>query len=175
MKIHVLLSMLLIAQSALALPAWAALDFRAKDLNGTEVTARSHRGQATLYLIGFTYEQRAEVETWTKALPEWLRRTKPENPMRIVQMPVLSGAGVWARPFIESGFARKTPKAERANVMTSTDRDALVKGLALTDPDRAAVIALVDAAGEVRLILRGGFSDAQERELAEAIAALRTR
>jgi hypothetical protein len=165
---------LCVALMTQAHPALAAFpEFRAKDLNGTDVSARAHRGQATLYLIGFTYEQRAEIETWTKALPEGLRQAKPESPLRIVQMPVLSGAGVWARPFIESGLTKNTPKADRANVMTSTDRDALVKGLDLKDPDRAAVIVLVDAAGEVRLILRGGATDAKERELAKAMEALR--
>jgi hypothetical protein len=174
MRIISLLSVLLFTQAALALPTWAAFpDFRAKDLDGAAVTARSHRGQTTLYLIGFTYEQRAEVETWTKALPNWLGQVKPVTPVRVVQMPVLSGPGVWARPFIESGLAKHTPKADRSNVMTSTDRDALVQGLELKDPDRAAVLALVDATGEVRLILRGGATDAKERELAKAMEALR--
>lgn len=157
-----------------ALPALAAFpDFRAKDLDGTEVTARSHRGQAIVYLIGFSYDSRAEVEAWGKVLPELIQRAKAREPLRIIQMPVLTGPGVWARPFIESGLAKNTPKADRANVMTSTDRDALVKGLDLKDPDRAAVIALVDAAGEIRLILRGGVTDAKERELAKAMEALR--
>lgn len=174
MRFRLLLPALLVSQAMLANPALAAFpEFRAKDLNGTEVTARSHRGQATLYLIGFTYEQRAEVETWTKTLPQGLKKANLDFPLRVVQMPVLSGAGVWARPFIESGLAKNTPKADRSNVMTSTDRDALVKGLDLKDPDRAAVLALVDASGEVRLILRGGATDAKERELTQALEALR--
>lgn len=161
-----------VALTIQTLPASAAFpDFRAKDLNGAEVTARSHRGQATVYLIGFTYDQRGEVETWTKALPELLKQAK--SAPRVVQMPVLSGAGVWARPFIESGLTRNTPKAERANVMTSTDRDALVKGLDLSDPDREAVLALVDAEGEVRLLLRGKAAPGKEQELAKALATLK--
>lgn len=147
MRPRLLLPALLVSQALLALPAFAAFpDFRAKDLNG------------------------AEVETWAKALPELLKQAKPDA--RVIQMPVLSGAGVWARPFIESGLSKNTPKADRSNVMTSTDRDALVKGLDLKDPERAAVLALVDAAGEVRLILRGGASDAKGRELAKALEGL---
>lgn len=152
---------------ALAFP-----EFRAKDLNGREISSRELRGQTALYLIGFSYGSRAEVEAWARALPELLKRTKVEAPPRIIQMPVLSGAGVWARPFIESGLGRNTPKAERPNVMTSTDREALVKGLAIKDPDREAVIVLVDAAGEVRLLLRGQPSEAKERELAAALKAI---
>lgn len=167
-----LLPALLVAQAMLALPALAAFpDFRAKDLNGAEVTARSLRGQTVVYLIGFSYDSRAEVETWAKALPDLLKQAKPEA--RVIQMPVLSGAGVWARPFIESGLSKNTPKADRSNVMTSTDRDALVKGLELKDPDREAVLALVDAEGEIRLVLRGKATDAKERELAKALETLR--
>jgi hypothetical protein len=170
-----LLPALLVAQAAFALPAAAAFpDFRAKDLNGAEITAQSLRGQAVVYLIGFSHESRAEVEAWAKALTELSKRSSASEPLRVIQMPVLSGAGVWARPFVESGLTRKTPKAERANVMTSTDRDTLVKGLALKDPDNGAAIALVDAAGDLRLLLRGGVTDAKERELADAMAALRS-
>ncbi len=169
-----LLPALLVAQAAFALPAVAAFpDFRAKDLNGAEITAQSLRGQTVVYLIGFSHESRAEVEAWAKALTELGKRAPAAGPLRIIQMPVLSGAGVWARPFIESGLTRKTPKAERANVMTSTDRDALVKGLDLKDPDNGAVIALVDAAGEVRLVVRGGVTETKERDLAKKLESLK--
>lgn len=155
-----------------SLEALAFPDFRAKDLNGREVSGRDLRGQTTLLLIGFSYGSRAEIEAWAKALPALAQRAKLAAPPRIIQMPVLSGAGVWARPFIESGLGRNTPKAERANVMTSTDRDALVKGFDIKDPDRDAVIVLVDAAGEARLTLRGQPSEPKERELAAALKAL---
>jgi len=172
MRPSFLLPALLVAQTMLALPAFAAFpDFRAKDLNGAEVTARSLRGQIVVYLIGFTYDSRTEVETWTKALPELIKQAKAE--VRMIQMPVLSGAGVWARPFIESGLTKNTPKADRSNVMTSTDRDALVKGLDLSDPDREAVLVLADANGEVRLILRGKVTEGKEQELAKALANLK--
>ncbi len=164
-----LLPALLVAQTLLALPAFAAFpEFRAKDLNGQEISARSLQGQIVVFLIAFSHDSRAEVETWAKALPELLKQAKPEA--RVIQMPVLSGAGVWARPFIESGLTRNTPKADRSNVMTSTDRDALVKGLDLKDPDREAVLALMDAEGEVRLLLRGKATEAKEQELAKALA-----
>ncbi|MNK51587.1 hypothetical protein D3C87_704990 [compost metagenome] len=172
MQPRFLLPALLVAQAMLALPAFAAFpDFRAKDLNGAEVTARSLRGQIVVYLIGFSHDSRAEVETWAKVLPELLKQAKPEA--RVIQMPVLSGAGVWARPFIESGLTKNTPKADRSNVMTSTDRDMLVKGLDLKDPDREAVLALVDAEGEVRLILRGKATEPKEQELAKGLMDLK--
>ncbi len=172
MRLQLLIPALAVAQAMLSLPALAAFpDFRAKDLNGTEVTARTLRGQATVYLIGFSYDSRSEVEAWAKALAEPGKQMK-RPALRVIQMPVLSGSGVFARPFIESGLSRRTPKAERANVMTSTDRDALVKGLDLKDPDKGAVIALVDAEGEMRLLLRGPVSDAKAQELARALDAL---
>ena len=172
MRLQHLIPALAVAQAMLSLPALAAFpDFRAKDLNGAEVTARTLRGQTTLFLIGFSYESRSEVEAWAKALAEPLKQTKG-GALRIIQMPVLSGSGVFARPFIESGLTRRTPKAERANVMTSTDRDALVKGLELKDPDKGATIALVDAEGETRLLLRGPVSDAKVQELTRSLDAL---
>ncbi|GEM_PF-2681362 len=161
---------ILLAQGAQALPAFP--DVRGRDLNGSDVATREHRGQAIAYLLGFSYDSRAELESWVKILPELAKRTHPERPLRVVQMPVLTGAAVWARPFIESGMAKNTPKAERRNVMTTTDRDALVKGLEISDPDRAAVLALVDAEGQVRLILRGGPTEANEKELAAGVNAL---
>lgn len=159
----------MIAVMAHALPAFAAFpEIRARDLNGAEVATREHRGKPTVYLLGFSYESRDEVERWARALAAMPPRS---GATRIVQMPVLSGAGVWARSFIESGLTKKTPKADRPNVMTTTDREALVKGLRLADPDRGAVVVAVDGEGEVRLILRGGPSEAKEKELAAALGS----
>lgn len=145
----------------------------ARDMNGRNVVTKEHRGQPVVYLVGFTHESREEAGLWAGVLPELAKRALDGRSLRVIRMPVLSGAGVFARPFIESGVARKTPEAERPNVMMTTDRDQLVKSLAVSEPDREGVVALVDAEGAVRLILRGAPSEAKEREFAAALEALR--
>lgn len=168
------LAALLFGSAAHAAPADLVFpDVAARDMNGRSVVTKEHRGQPVVYLVGFTHESRDEAALWAGVLPALLKRAGTEPAPRVVRMPVLSGAGVFARPFIESGVARKTPEAERPNVMMTTDRDKLVKGLQVSEPDREGVLALVDADGAVRLVLRGGPSEAKERELAAAFEALR--
>lgn len=148
----------------------AALTFPnvgARDLDGRTLQARQAIKEPVAVLIGFTYGQRAEVEAWARVLPE-----ATSGKLRVVQLPVLTGVAGLARPMIEAGMARGRSKAERGDVWISTDRDALVRGLALENPDGAAALVLVDATGTVRLVVRGAPTPATRAEVEKAVEAL---
>ena len=173
MIIKFALAALMVGSVAQAASAGALFpDVAARDMNGRNVVTREHRGQAVVYLVGFTHESRDEAKLWADALPRLTKQAAAGRALRVIRMPVLSGAGVFARPFIESGVARRTPEAERPDVMMTTDRDKLVKGLKVDEPDREGLVALVDEGGMVRLVLRGGPTEAKEQEFAAALEAL---
>lgn len=146
----------------------AALTFpgiEARDLAGRTVQTATVRGPV-VYMLGFTYESRAEVEAWEREL-----HTLAPG-LRVITMPVYRGAAKLARGFIDNGMARKTPAAAQADVMTTVDDDALIAGLKLTDPERAVAVVLVDAAGQVALIVRGAPTAASRASLAAALKQL---
>lgn len=133
---------------------------QARSLAGQNVATLQQRGAPIVYLVGFTHESRSETEAWKRSI---VRETS--GSLRAIEMPVLSGMAVIMRPVIEGSMTRKTPEAERGDIQTTTDRSALVDGLRLADPDRGAVVALVDAKGEVRLLLRGAPTPENEAAL----------
>lgn len=143
-------------------------NIQARALTGEQIETKQHQGAPVVYLIGFTHESRAETDAWKRTIAK-----VTNGSLRAVEMPVLSGMAVMMRPVIENSMTRKTPPEERADIQTTTDRSALVSGLQLADPDRAAVIALVDAKGAVKLMLRGGPTPEQEAELLSVWNGLR--
>ena len=135
-------------------------NIQARDMTGKTFETQSLRGAPIVYLIGFTHEQKDDARAWKQALAK-----ASGGELRAVEMPVLSGMAVFMRPVIENSMTRKLPEAERPNVMTTTDRDALTKGLSLTEPDRASVVTLVGADGQVRFLERGGPTPEKEAAL----------
>lgn len=131
-----------------------------RSLTGEHLETKQQQGTMLVYLVGFTHESRSETAAWRRSIAK-----ATAGSLRAIEMPVLSGMAVLMRPVIENGIARKLPEAERRDLQTTTDRSALVEGLRLTDPDSGAVVALVDAKGEVRLMLRGGPTPESEAAL----------
>ena len=146
--------------AAIAFPA-----IEAKDLTGKVVQTASVKGPV-VYLLGFTYESRFEVEAWEQAL-------HADAPgLRLITMPVYRGAAKFARGFIDRGMARKTPVAAQSDVMTSVDDDKLIAGLQLQNPEAAAAIVLVDGAGQVVTLVRGSPTPKTRAQLAAAVKGL---
>lgn len=133
---------------------------QAHTLAGQSVETRQQRSTPVVYLIGFTPDSREESRAWKRAIA-----AVTGGELRAIEMPVLSGFAVLIRPVIESSMARKTPEADRPSMQTTTDRAALIEGLKLSDPDRAAVLALVDPQGVVRFMARGGPTPETETAL----------
>lgn len=142
---------------------------QARPLAGQPVETNQQRGTPIVYLIGFSHESRAETDAWKRSIT-----AATDGALRAIEMPVLSGMAVMMRPVIEGSMTRKIPEADRPNVQTTTDRSILVEGLKLADPDRAAVVTLVDAKGEVKLMLRGAPTPDQEAELMAAWKQLKS-
>jgi hypothetical protein len=140
----------------------AALAFpnvQARDLDGLSVQTESLRGSPVVYLLGFTYESRHEVEAWALYISRM-----PGGGPRPIQMPVYGGIATFARPWIDRSMAQNTPREAHHNVLTTSDRDVLIKGLALSEPDSASATVLVDAQGQVRFLGRGApTSEARAR------------
>jgi len=142
-------------------------NIQARDLDGHAVATDSLRGAPVVMLLGFSYESRLEVEAWAHFL-----EGVPEAP-RTIQMPVYGGLARLARPMIDNAMARNTPQAVHRNVLTTTERDALVRGLSLADPEKAAAAVLVDERGVVALIERGEPTPVARARFAAALKRLR--
>jgi hypothetical protein len=133
---------------------------QARDMTGKTFETQSRRGTPVVYVVGFTHEQKSEAHAWRQALT-----ASTGGALATYEMPVLSGMGIVMRPVIENSMTRKTPEAERPFVLTTTDRDVLVKGLQVSDPDRASVVTLVDAQGSIRFVGRGAPTPEAEAAL----------
>lgn len=133
---------------------------QARTLTGQAVETRQQHATPVVYLIGFTPDSRTESRAWKRALAG--------SELRVIEMPVLSGFAVFIRPVIEGSMARKTPEPDRPYMQITTDRETLVTGLRLADPDRAAAVVLVDAQGAVRYTTRGGPTPETESALRAA-------
>lgn len=147
----------------LALAASLVLpNVHARDLTGTSHETRNLLGTPIVYVFGFTHEQKQEALEWREALAA---EAGPE--LRVIEMPVLSGMAVLMRPVIENAMTRKTPEAVRPDIMTTTDRDALVAGFQISDPDAGSVVALADEEGAIRFVGRGGPTPEATADLLE--------
>lgn len=135
----------------------------ARDLTGQERKPEQLRGQPVVFLIGFTFESRKELAEW-----ETLMRGVTKGQLRTIEMPVFSGMAVLARPMIDGAMTRKTPKADHPWIWSTTDRDVLTKGLALTTPEKAGITVLVDGEGMVRWMQQGAPSEAEAEKFKQA-------
>ena len=144
-------------------------NIHARDLDGHEVQTDALRGAPVVYLLGFTYESRHDVEAWGAFFA-----SQPHGP-RTVQMPVYDGLAVLARRWIDGSMARNTPAAVHPDVLTTTDRAPLVGGLHLKDPNARATAVLVDRAGWVVALERGAPTPAARQRFLEALHDLAAR
>lgn len=135
----------------------------ARALTGQSIETAQQRGVPIAYLIGFTHESRLEADAWKRAIA-----ASTGGALRAIEMPVLSGFAVVMRPVIEGSMTRKTPEAVRGDIQVTTERDALVAGLRLPNPDAGCVVVLVDAKGEVRYTTQGAPTDESEATLRAA-------
>lgn len=135
----------------------------ARDLTGQEHKTDQLRGQPIVFLIGFTYESRKELAAWAGILAEVTK-----GRVRTIEMPVFPGLAVLARPVIDNAMARKTPKAAHSKIWSTTDHETLVKGLALSAPEKAGVTVLVDGEGVVRWMQQGAPSESETEKFKQA-------
>lgn len=129
-------------------------NIQARDLDGQDHQSDQLRGQPAALLIGFTFESRKDLGAWGSIIAKVTKGN-----LRTLEMPVYSGLAVFARAMIDGSMARKIPKADHANVWTSTDSEKITKALGITSPEKGGVTILVDAEGQVRWRQQGAPSD----------------
>jgi hypothetical protein len=124
----------------LALAALTFPDIQARDLDGKAVAGHDLEGRPTAVLLGFSYGSRTQVEAWTRALVDATRGALP-----VVVMPVYpAGMPGPVRGWVDGQMASRTEPALRRHAWTTTDHDALVRGLGL-GPGADTVAVLLDA------------------------------
>ncbi len=73
------------------------------------------RGHVTLVALGFSYESRFAVEAW---VARFRQDFGADSAVSFFEVPVIGGMARMARPFIDGGMRRGTPKALHENVIT---------------------------------------------------------
>ena len=104
------------------------------------------RGRVALVALGFSYDSRFAVEAWTA---RFRRDFGADSAFTFFEVPVIGGLARAARPFIDGGMRRGTPKALHENVITVYGGAGEWKlRLGFREPDDAYLL-LLDRAGRV--------------------------
>jgi hypothetical protein len=129
----------------------------------------SARGSSLLLLLGFTYESRHDVEAWAE---RFRRDFGEDSTLRCYEVPVLGGAARLARPFIDGGMRRGTPRALHERVVTLyRDAGEWKQRVGFTERD-VAYLLLVDGEGRVAWQARGPYGEAAYAVLAGRVRDL---
>lgn len=126
-------------------------------------------GKVALLLLGFTYDSRFEVETWTKAFRDEFEK----NPrVTFYEIPMIGGLARMGKWFIDSGMRRGTPKADQENVITVYGGTDLWKQRLGFSDAKAAYLILIDPSGKVAWQCSGGFGEEPYKELSAQVSRL---
>lgn len=137
---------------------------RGRDLTGATVELPfAARGKVTLLVLGFTYESRHQVNAWTRRFSQ---EFELHPGIAFYEVPMLGGAARLGRLFIESGMRRGAPREDHARVITVYSETAEWKKRLDYKEKDAPYLILLDRAGHVRLLHRGGMEEAAWGKLA---------
>ncbi len=159
------------AQSAPLAPGNVLPPLRGELLSGGKIVLPdSALGSESLLLLGFTYESRHEVEAWVVRIR---RDFGAESSLRWYEVPMLGGAARLARPFIDGGMRRGTPRELHDRVLTVyRDAKEWKRHAGFTTPDVAYVL-LVSREGRLVWRGQGPLDDRTYDALAGEVRALR--
>lgn len=121
-------------------------------------------GKTALIALGFTYDARFAVDAWTKAFRDRLARDP--SGVTFFEVPMIGGLARMARPFIDSGMRKGTPKELHRNVMTVYGGTGDWKKMLDYREKDAAYLILIDARGVIRWLHAGKFDEEKFEELA---------
>jgi len=126
-------------------------------------------GHIALLLLGFTYQSRYPVETWS----EHFRADFGANPqITFYEIPMIGGMARMGKWFIDSGMRRGTPKADHEHVITVYGgTDPWKQRLAVRDEDTATLV-LLDQKGNVAWLHAGPFDDQAYQSLSSEVHKL---
>jgi hypothetical protein len=129
----------------------------------------SAHGSALLLLLGFTYESRHDVEAWAERVR---RDFGPDSRLVCYEIPMIGGAARLARPFIDRGMRRGTPRELHERVITVyRDAGEWKQRVGFSEPN-VAYLLLVDGEGRVVWRAKGPFGEATYGSLAERVRDL---
>jgi hypothetical protein len=114
------------------------------------------RGRVALVAVGFSYGSRFAVEAWTA---RFRQDFGSDSSLTFFEVPVIGGMARMARPFIDGGMRRGTPKALHENVITVYGAASEWKRrLGFRGPDDAYLV-LLDREGRVAWRHAGPFRE----------------
>jgi hypothetical protein len=164
---------ILIAALATAAPSPALVSgdlmppLRGEFLSGRKaVLPDAARGRVTLVALGFSYDSRFAVDSW---ITRFRRDFGADTALTFFEVPVLGGLARAARPFIDGGMRRGTPKDLHENVITvygGTNEWKLRLGF--REPDDAYLL-LLDRDGHIVWRHAGPFRETDYTVLAAEI------
>jgi len=136
-----------VAPSAALVPGDLMPPLRGQFLSGRKaVLPDAARGRVAFVALGFTYESRFAVEAW---IARFRQDFGADSAATFFQVPVIGGMARVARPFIDGGMRRGTPKALHENVITVYGGASDWKlRLGFREPDDAYLL-LLDRAGRI--------------------------
>jgi len=120
------------------------------------------KGKPALYLIGFSYDSRFAVEAWAKRFQQDFA-TNPA--ITFYEVPIIGGMGVLAKPFIDSGMRRGTPKQLHDRVLTVYGGAGPLRKAFGTKNDKNAVIVLCDREGLAQWSWEGPLDELKYLEM----------
>ena len=125
--------------------------------------------RVALLLLGFTYDSRFPVETWTGQF----RHEFNNNPnVTFYEIPLIGGMAIMGKWLIDRGMRQGTPKADQGNVITVYGgTDPWKQRVGFSDP-KTAYLILLDKSGKVAWQYGGGFDAERYRELSSQVAGL---
>jgi hypothetical protein len=144
---------------------------RGELLSGRQVALPdSSLGSVTLLMFGFTYDSRHDVEAWAE---RFRHDFAADTAVTFFEVPVIGGVGRLARPFIDRGMRRGTPRELHDHVITVYRNAGDWKrrvGYAERD---VAYLLLLDTEGRLAFSTRGPLDEDGYRTLAGHVRRLR--
>jgi hypothetical protein len=120
-------------------------------------------GRIALVAVGFSYDSRFAVEAW---VARFRQDFGADSATAFFEVPVIGGLARMARPFIDGGMRRGTPRALHENVITVYGGASEWKSrLGFREPDDAYLV-LLDRPGQVVWRHAGPFRDEDYARLA---------
>lgn len=160
-------SLAAVAPSPALAPGDPMPPLRGEFLSGRKaVLPDAARGRVALVALGFSYGSRIAVESWVM---RFRRDFGADSALTFFEVPVLGGMARAARPFIDGGMRRGTPKALHENVITvyGGANDWKLR-LGFREPDDAYLL-LLDPAGHIVWRHAGPFREEDYAILADEV------
>jgi hypothetical protein len=141
-------------------------ELKGETLSGADtVLPDAARGRVALVVLGFTRASQHSVEPWVK---RFRKEFGGDSRFTFYEAPMIGGMGRLAKPFIQGGMRRGTPKADYEHVITVfSGVDPFKKLVDYREPDTAYLL-LLDPAGRIQWMGSGTLDEGRFAQLAAA-------